>query len=121
MSPHLGAGAGQAIEVNFSFVPLYDLEPLQDAYILASVLRDATANSLDAALEAYQQTRLPVANHVLKSSDESGKMFEFNSRYAEDYTALGPAIKHQWDFLTQSTPEGEAEKAVEIFRNMQEP
>jgi len=105
MSPHLGAGAGQAIE---------------DAYILASVLGDATASSLDAALEAYQQTRLPVANHVLKSSYESGMMFEFNSRFAEDYTALGPAIKHQWDFLTQSTPEGEAEKAVEILRNMQE-
>ncbi|KAJ7091182.1 FAD/NAD-P-binding domain-containing protein [Mycena epipterygia] len=104
MSPHLGAGAGQAIE---------------DAYVLASVLGAATPSTLDAALEAYQQTRLPVANHVLKNSYESGKMYEFNSSFAEEYSTLGPAIEHQWAFLTQSTPEGEAEKAVGILRSLE--
>ncbi|KAJ7702981.1 FAD/NAD-P-binding domain-containing protein [Mycena rosella] len=104
MSPHLGAGAGQAIE---------------DAYVLASVLAAATPSSLDAALEAYQQTRLPVANHVLRASYESGKMYEFNSPFAEEYSTLGPAIKRQWAFLTESTPEGEAEKAVGILRSQQ--
>ncbi|KAJ7497508.1 FAD/NAD-P-binding domain-containing protein [Mycena latifolia] len=105
MSPHLGAGAGQAIE---------------DAYVLASVLAAATPRSLDAALEAYQRTRLPVANHVLKTSRESGMMYEFNSPFAEEYSTLGPAIRRQWGFLTESTPEGEAEKAVGIFRSLQE-
>ncbi|KAJ7647156.1 FAD/NAD-P-binding domain-containing protein [Roridomyces roridus] len=103
MCPHLGAGAGQAIE---------------DAFILATVLGVATRSTLDAALEAYEQTRLPVANHVLKSSDESGKMYEFNSSFGEQYETLGPAIKHQWDFLTSSTPEGEAEKVLSIFEGL---
>ncbi|KAJ7079136.1 hypothetical protein B0H15DRAFT_788209, partial [Mycena belliarum] len=104
MSPHLGAGAGQAIE---------------DAYVLASVLAATTRSSLDAALEAYQQTRLPVANHVLTTSRETGKMYEFNSAFAEEYSTLGPAIGRQWGFLTESTPEGEAEKAVGILRMLQ--
>ncbi|KAJ7747330.1 FAD/NAD-P-binding domain-containing protein [Mycena metata] len=104
MSPHLGAGAGQAIE---------------DAYILAHVLGAAAADRFDAALEAYQQTRLPVANHVLRSSYESGNMYEFNSPFGDEYSALGPAIQHQWDFLTESTPEGEAEKAMGILRSLE--
>ncbi|KAJ6594118.1 FAD/NAD-P-binding domain-containing protein [Mycena capillaripes] len=104
MSPHLGAGAGQAIE---------------DAYVLGSVLGAATGSTLDAALEAYQRTRLPVGNHVLQASYESGKMYEFNSPFAEEYGTLGPAIRRQWGFLTQSTPEGEAEKAVGILRSLQ--
>jgi len=104
MSPHLGAGATQAIE---------------DAFILANVLGIATLNALDAALEAYQRTRLPGANHVLNSSYESGKMFEFNSSFGEDYSTLGPAIARQWAFLTESTPEEEAEKVVKIFHSLQ--
>ncbi|KAJ7346846.1 FAD/NAD-P-binding domain-containing protein [Mycena albidolilacea] len=104
MSPHLGSGAGQAIE---------------DAYVLASVLGAAATNNLDQALEAYQRTRLPVANHVVKASFESGKMFEFNSPFAEEYSTLGPAIGRQWAFLTESTPEGEAEKVVGILRSLE--
>ncbi|KAJ7163621.1 FAD/NAD-P-binding domain-containing protein [Mycena crocata] len=104
MTPHLGAGAGQAIE---------------DAYVLARVLGAATSSTLDAALEAYQETRLPVANHVLRTANESGKMYEFNSSFAEEYDTLGPAIERQWSFLTQSTPESEAEKALGIFRGLE--
>ncbi|KAJ7188021.1 FAD/NAD-P-binding domain-containing protein [Mycena filopes] len=105
MSPHLGAGAGQAIE---------------DAYILANVLGVATPKNLDAALEAYQQTRLPVANHVLRKSYESGNMYEFNSELGESYAALGPAIAGQWRFLTENTPEGETEKAMGILRDLEQ-
>lgn len=100
-------------------VDLARLSPLQDAYVLASVLAATTRSSLDAALEAYQQTRLPVANHVLTTSRETGKMYEFNSAFAEEYSTLGPAIGRQWGFLTESTPEGEAEKAVGILRMLQ--
>ncbi|KAJ7772572.1 FAD/NAD-P-binding domain-containing protein [Mycena maculata] len=121
MTPHLGAGAGQAIE---------------DAFILAKVLEAAApgeyrsslkseknglhyvTSTLDAALAAYEQTRLPVANHVLTSADESGKMYEFNSPFAEKYETLGPAIKGQWSFLTASTPEGEVDKAMGIFQGI---
>ncbi|KAJ6500108.1 FAD/NAD-P-binding domain-containing protein, partial [Mycena vitilis] len=102
MTPHLGAGAGQAIE---------------DAYVLANVLGAATAGTLDAALEAYQRTRLPVANGVLTGAYQSGMMYEFNSPFGDEYSTLGPAIGRQWGFLTESTPEGEAEKAVGILRS----
>ncbi|KAK7005713.1 RNA helicase [Favolaschia claudopus] len=105
MSPHLGSGAGQAIE---------------DALVLASVLGATPINSVDKALEAYQRTRLPVANGVLQASFESGKMFEFNSAFAEEYGPLGPAIGRQWDFLTESTPEGEVAKAVGILRSLEQ-
>lgn len=46
-------------------------------------------------------------------------MYEFNSSFAEEYSTLGPAIERQWSFLTQSTPEGEAEKAVGILRSLE--
>jgi salicylate hydroxylase len=46
-------------------------------------------------------------------------MFEFNSPFAEEYSTLGPAIGRQWAFLTESTPEGEAEKVVGILRSLE--
>ncbi|KAJ7200496.1 hypothetical protein C8J57DRAFT_1103525 [Mycena rebaudengoi] len=103
MSPHLGAGAGQAIE---------------DAYILAGILREAAPENLEEALAAYEQTRLPVANHVLASSYESGRMYEFNSKFSEDYDTLGPAIRRQWDFLDESTLEEDVLKALGIFTDL---
>ncbi|KAF7315476.1 Glycoside hydrolase family 3 protein [Mycena indigotica] len=101
MTPHLGSGAGQAIE---------------DAYILAKVLGAATLNTLDAALEAYETTRLPMANHVLRASAVAGKMFEFNNELGERYQVLGPAIGAQWNYLDETTPEGESMRAVERMR-----
>ncbi|KAI8992893.1 FAD/NAD-P-binding domain-containing protein [Trametes punicea] len=102
MTPHQGAGAGQAIE---------------DAFILAELLGHAstTLPVLPEALSAYEAVRLPMANHVLKGSRESGDMYEFNMPLTDDLSRLGPHIGKQWDWLWETTPQGEREKAIELF------
>ncbi|KAF7428286.1 hypothetical protein PC9H_007507 [Pleurotus ostreatus] len=89
MVPHQGAGAGQAIE---------------DAYIIACLISRASEATVDLALQAYELVRLPVANHVLKGSAESGKMYEFNSQHGDDYRTLGRAIERQWDWIHWPSP-----------------
>ncbi|KAI1794210.1 FAD/NAD(P)-binding domain-containing protein [Ganoderma leucocontextum] len=102
MTPHQGAGAGQAIE---------------DAYILAEVLGHAntTTASLPQALAAYESVRLPMANHVLEGSRQSGDMYEFNGPVGEDLTLLGPQIGNQWGWLWQSTPQSERDEAFQML------
>ncbi|RPD59761.1 FAD/NAD(P)-binding domain-containing protein [Lentinus tigrinus ALCF2SS1-6] len=99
MTPHQGAGAGQAIE---------------DAFILAEVLghRQTTLSTLSRALTAYERVRLPMANHVLKGSRQSGNMYEFNGPLADNLVPLGPLIGSQWDWLWDSTPQTERDRAL---------
>jgi len=99
MSPHQGAGAGQAIE---------------DAYMLARILGhpDATLSTLPHALLAYEHVRLPLANRVLQGSKDSGELYEFNGHCEDDLQTLGPAIGKQWDWLWETTPEREVERAL---------
>ncbi|EIW63582.1 FAD/NAD-P-binding domain-containing protein [Trametes versicolor FP-101664 SS1] len=102
MCPHQGAGAGQAIE---------------DAFILAEILGHprATLSTIPQALAAYETVRLPMANHVLNGSRESGDMYEFNGSLGDDLVRLGPQIGSQWDWLWETTPEGEREKASQVL------
>ncbi|KAH9859049.1 FAD/NAD-P-binding domain-containing protein [Lenzites betulinus] len=102
MTPHQGAGAGQAIE---------------DAFILAELLGSAhtTLSTLAQALSTYETVRLPLANHVLRGSWESGNMYEFNGPLGDDLGRLGPQIGRQWDWLWETTPEGEKDKAARLF------
>ena len=81
------------------------------------MLGAATLQTLDAALAAYEATRLPMATHVQRASSVAGKMFEFNDALADKYEQLGPAIGANWDFLTQSTPESESIATLERFWN----
>ncbi|KAI0696714.1 FAD/NAD(P)-binding domain-containing protein [Cytidiella melzeri] len=108
MTPHQGAGAGQAVE---------------DAYVLAGILGDpsTTRDTLTIALQAYDRIRVPFANHVLKGSYESGRMYEFWNEEGEDYERLPHAISHQWDWVESDTPEEQIEKALRWMReaNMQ--
>ncbi|KAI9061735.1 FAD/NAD-P-binding domain-containing protein [Trametes sanguinea] len=101
MTPHQGAGAGQAIE---------------DAYILAEVLGHpgTTLSTLSQALAAYEAVRLPMANHVLQGSRESGNMYEFNGPLGADLARLGPQIGKQWDWVWKTTPLEEREKALRL-------
>ncbi|KAH9839368.1 FAD/NAD-P-binding domain-containing protein [Rhodofomes roseus] len=105
MSPHQGAGAGHAIE---------------DAFILAHLLghHSITLARLPQALLAYEHVRLPLANHVLRGSYESGKMYEFDGPQGDSLQGLGPALEKQWDWLDQTTPTGEADRAVERLEDM---
>ncbi|KAI0745659.1 FAD/NAD(P)-binding domain-containing protein [Earliella scabrosa] len=99
MTPHQGAGAGQAIE---------------DAFILAEVLghHSTMLSTLTRALTAYERVRLPMANHVLKGSRQSGNMYEFNGCLGDNLAPLGPMIGSQWDWLWDTTPQSERERAV---------
>uniref|UniRef100_A0A8H8CP50 FAD-binding domain-containing protein n=1 Tax=Psilocybe cubensis TaxID=181762 RepID=A0A8H8CP50_PSICU len=103
MSPHQGAGAGQAIE---------------DAYILSNLLATATRKSLPKVLNAYEAVRLPAANHVLLGSYESGMMYEFNSKYGENYEILGPAIQRQWDWIDRPSLEESLEAAIRLSKGI---
>ncbi|KLO14628.1 FAD/NAD-binding domain-containing protein [Schizopora paradoxa] len=100
MLPHQGAGAGQAIE---------------DAFLLAQVLgyEGVTKESLPEALRAYESVRLPIANEVLRGSRDSGMMYEFNSEFGQDFEQLGPAIQKQWDWIWESSPEEDVQKAID--------
>ncbi|KAI0332310.1 FAD/NAD-P-binding domain-containing protein [Cubamyces sp. BRFM 1775] len=102
MTPHQGAGAGQAIE---------------DAFILAEILGhpNTTLPMLPQALSAYEAIRLPMANHVLRGSRDSGDIYEFNGPLADDLPRLGPQIGRQWDWLWETTPHGEREKALQLL------
>ncbi|KAF9051103.1 FAD/NAD-P-binding domain-containing protein [Hymenopellis radicata] len=103
MAPHQGAGAGQAIE---------------DAFVLGKLLMTATASTLEEACKAYENIRLPLANAVLRGSQESGGMYEFNSEYGDDYAQLGPAIEHQWDWIALRTPEEDVERALKCYHSL---
>lgn len=110
MSPHLGAGAGQAIE---------------DAYILASLLEQVSKEGrpiqfmIPCALKAYEHIRLPFAKHVLQGSYESGLMYEFDkAEYGDNYGVLGGAIEKQWHWVEDPSPEVERLRALEFFRDL---
>ena len=119
MCPHQGAGAGQAIEVILRCVFLSTgLTSVQDAYILAEVLGhpDTTKTTLHRAISAYERVRLPTANHVLRESRRSGDMYEFNGPLGDDLAPLGPQIGRQWDWLWQTTPQSERDRAISMVR-----
>lgn len=56
-----------------------------------------------------------MANHVLNGSRESGDMYEFNGSLGDDLVRLGTQIGSQWDWLWESTPAGEREKACQVL------
>jgi len=101
MAPHQGAGAGQAIE---------------DAYVLAHLLKEASCETVEFALQAYQDVRLPRANAVLQGSYDSGVMYEFNSEFGDLYADLGPAIEKQWAWVDETTPEEICHQALKCFQ-----
>ncbi|KAL5526975.1 hypothetical protein ACEPAF_8704 [Sanghuangporus sanghuang] len=70
MSPHQGAGGGQAIE---------------DAYVLASLLTHPrlTRRNIANALKAYDAIRVPISQRVMESSRANGMMYEFNLGWDE--------------------------------------
>ncbi|KAF7306069.1 Glycoside hydrolase family 3 protein [Mycena chlorophos] len=85
--------------------------------VLLNVLGSATPRTLDSALAAYEKTRLAMANHVVRESYRAGKMFEFNDEeFGGRYEELGPGIAARWDYLRESTPEGEWKKAQNLLR-----
>lgn len=75
--------------------------------------QSTTVATLEQALLAYEHVRLPLANHVLRGSYQSGAMYEFNGALGNDLPSLGPAIEQQWGWLTRSDVIREAERAID--------
>ncbi|KAF8992598.1 hypothetical protein BDQ17DRAFT_1312808 [Cyathus striatus] len=71
MTPNLGSGAGQGIERTNNCI--------QDAYILAHLIRKATEKQIPISrvTEVYSENRQPLANYVLKKSDDLGRLASF--------------------------------------------
>ncbi len=122
MTPHQGAGAGQAIEVRFALAGRTEahIPALQDAFVLAEVLghRHTSRSSIPRALTAYERVRLPMANHVLNGSRQSGNMYEFNGPLGDNLVPLGPLIGSQWDWLWDTTPQSERDRALGMLQSM---
>ena len=100
MTPHQGAGAGQAIE---------------DAYIIAGLLahQSTTLANVDRALQAYEHVRIPVSQHVVDGSRLSGMMYQLqHPDYKDKYPELGPAIDRQWEWVKSPNPDEELNRAV---------
>ncbi|KAF9482106.1 FAD/NAD-P-binding domain-containing protein [Pholiota conissans] len=103
MSPHQGAGAGQAIE---------------DGFVLGHLLANITSKmQLFRSLDAYEAIRLPTANSVVNGSYESGMMYDLISKYGDDYATLGPAIQRQWKWINEISLETELEFASRLARS----
>ena len=76
---------------------------------------NTTLATLPRALAAYEHVRLPMGNHVLRGSKQSGDMYEFNGPLGDDLVPLGLQIGHQWDWLWTSTPQTERERALRML------
>lgn len=91
MTPHFGAGAGQAIE---------------DAFVLGRLLSHplTTLDTLPAALKAYQDVRLPFVQFVARESERTGRMLDFDAPSAhggnvqEELDILKEKILAQWEW-----------------------
>ncbi|KAF8585330.1 FAD/NAD(P)-binding domain-containing protein [Ramaria rubella] len=83
MLPHLGAGAGQALE---------------DALLLSQLLTHPSTNlsNLEPVLQAYDHIRRPRANSVLKASCAAGELYERIDCALEDMCRDLTGI---WDFV----------------------
>lgn len=129
MTPHQGAGGGQAIE---------------DAYVLAALLAHPRTDreTLGRALEAYDAVRVPVAQEVARKSRLNGLLYELNAgvgpgsefdpgrdgggedevseeeKEGERLAALAAAIMeiHKWEW--EEPAEGQPREAVRLFEAM---
>jgi len=76
MTPHLGAGAGQAME---------------DGYVLGKLLSNSSQKPLE-VLQAYNHVRQPVGNRIQRNAREQGFHYELNSPGFENITTSGEAL-----------------------------
>ncbi|THH09273.1 hypothetical protein EW145_g2128 [Phellinidium pouzarii] len=92
MTPHQGAGGGQAIE---------------DAHVLAALLAHSrtTRETLPDALRAYDAVRIPEANAVVNSSRLNGMMYEFNHGW-DDTSAVAADVATSPDTIMKVKDDG---------------
>ncbi|KAJ3913578.1 hypothetical protein F5877DRAFT_71442 [Lentinula edodes] len=119
MTPHLGAGAGQAIEDGFVLGYLFS-KLIQPSY--------PDSQSLLHLIKIYDKLRRPFANHLQKNSRKQGyynelNMPEFDDIHyegqeldAEQIVALGCALRENWDSWWQDCALRDLEEGLEMLR-----
>jgi len=118
MTPHFGAGAGQAIEVRAIIRQTIRTGSLcaKDAFLLGRLLAHplTTLDDVPAALKAYQDVRLPFAQFIARESDRTGHMFDFampeyydgtdKGNEEEELEILKEKILGQWNWESEGGP-----------------
>ncbi|PFH48452.1 hypothetical protein AMATHDRAFT_149878 [Amanita thiersii Skay4041] len=110
MRPHLGSGAGQAIE---------------DAYIAGYVLAQAAQHGfpLEEATRIYTAIRQPVGNRFLNASREQGFLYDLNSPDLGGVNGMvpegrleevGQRIGRGWEMVSKTSSEKEIKMAREM-------
>lgn len=99
MLPHLGAGAGQAIE---------------DAYVLSKLLShpQTTKSNVKSVLKAYDYIRRPRANKVLTRSRDAGEIYELCGPSGSEYADIRTDLQDMWSFLWHHDLDDDVESAI---------
>ncbi|KDR65937.1 hypothetical protein GALMADRAFT_148313 [Galerina marginata CBS 339.88] len=113
MAPHLGSGAGQAIE---------------DAYVLSSTIAKAVRQGgidIQKLAHAYDTVRQPFGNFVVAATRNQGLRYELNVPGLEGVkegdavpferlTELGQSIEKAWEWTSQSAS-GDLQRALAML------
>ncbi|KAF8523769.1 hypothetical protein BU17DRAFT_43512 [Hysterangium stoloniferum] len=104
MLPHLGAGAGQAIE---------------DAYMVSRLLTHPLTNlqNVEAVFKAYDHIRRPRVNRAIMSSYVAGEVYEHAGPSGDSIEAIRTDLIGQWDFTWHHDLDYDFERAVHIAFN----
>ncbi|KAJ3781222.1 FAD/NAD(P)-binding domain-containing protein, partial [Lentinula aff. detonsa] len=88
MTPHLGAGAGQAME---------------DGYVLGRLFSRESSQKWERILQAYNQVRHPFGNMVQRNAREQGFFYELNAPGFENITTMGQELSPEQVSLLRAT------------------
>ncbi|KAK7693984.1 hypothetical protein QCA50_003559 [Cerrena zonata] len=102
MLPHIGTGAGQAIE---------------DAYILGQLLTQpsVTASNLSKVLEIYDTIRRPIAHQASDYVDVE----KLKANDKEEFKKIGREMESIWGFHYANLPREDWARAKELFDKLQ--
>jgi len=102
-TPHHGSGAGMAIE---------------DAYVLAEVLKDARAAAdLPAAFQAFEKVRMYRTQKVVTASHEAGRLYDFElPGFGDDVGKIADNLRSRMHWIWDEDLEQETADAKAFFR-----
>jgi len=116
MEPHLGSGAGQAIE---------------DAYFVAALLghRLTTLETIPRVFEIYNTLRRPFALDIARKSRQMGRYLNMNhkdfdieacesSKQGELLAHMGDAMLETWEWTWTTTLDGMVEEGVRMLETV---
>ena len=132
MTPHQGAGAGQAFDVSFRahhHLVLLTLRSPQDVYVLAALLshRLSTAATNPRISEIYSTIRCPAGNRVLGLAREAGFITELvgpgfenvaegdTSVHLDKLRASFEGMISAWDWVWDSSADDDQRRAVDML------